>query len=51
MASENKKRKLKNNYCCGGALKEKEMKIKRLLFYNQSKRQAGKRAAMEYLDD
>jgi hypothetical protein len=51
MASENKKMKLKNSYCRCGALKEKEMKIKRLLFYNQSKRQADRLAAMEYLDD
>ena len=38
MASENKKRKLKNSYCVGGALKEKKMKLKRILFFTPSKR-------------
>ena len=38
MASENKKRKLKNSYCVGGALKEKKMKMKRILFFTPSKR-------------
>lgn len=39
MASENKKKKEKNsNTNHGFALKEKLMKLKRLLFYNASKR-------------
>ena len=38
MASENKKRKLKNSYCVGGALKEKKMKMKRILFFTPSMR-------------
>lgn len=39
MASENKKRKEKNtNSNHGFALKEKNMKLKRMLFYNASKR-------------
>ena len=38
MASENKKRKLKNSYCVGGALKEKKMKMKRVLFFTPSMR-------------
>lgn len=38
MASENKKRKLKNSYCAGGALKEKRMKLRRVLFFTSSKR-------------
>ena len=40
MASENKKRKEKNAYSHHGfALKEKRMKLKRLLYFNASKRQ------------
>lgn len=39
MASENKKKKEKNcNSNHGFALKEKMMKLKRLLFFNSSKR-------------
>ena len=39
MASESKKRKMKNSYTNRGfALKEKLMKLKRVLFYNSSKR-------------
>jgi hypothetical protein len=39
MASENKKRKEKNcNSNHGFALKEKNMKLKRLLYYNSSQR-------------
>lgn len=39
MASENKKKKEKNcNSDHGFALKEKMMKLKRLLFFNSSKR-------------
>lgn len=39
MASENKKKKEKNcNSYHGFALKEKMMKLKRLLFFNSSKR-------------
>lgn len=39
MASENKKKKEKNSYSNHGfALKEKLMKLKRLLYFNASKR-------------
>jgi hypothetical protein len=38
MASEKKKRKLKNSYCCAGALKNKKLKLKRVLFYTSSQR-------------
>lgn len=45
MASENKKRKEKNcNSGHGFALKEKVLKLKRLLYFNSSKRQELKRA-------
>lgn len=43
MASENKKRKLKNSYCVKSWLKNKTIKIKRLGFYNASKRKVDKR--------
>lgn len=43
MASENKKRKWKNAFCCKGALKCKlPWKMKRILFYTSSQRQAEK---------
>lgn len=38
MASEKKKRKLKNSYCVKGALKNKTLKLKRVLFYTSSQR-------------
>lgn len=39
MASENKKKKLKNSYCCKGALKNKlPHKLKRVLFFTSSQR-------------
>lgn len=38
MASCKKIKKLKNSYCWRGALKEKSMKIKRVLFYTPSLR-------------
>lgn len=38
MASEKKKRKLKNSYCVYGALKNKTLKLKRVLFYTSSQR-------------
>jgi hypothetical protein len=38
MASENKKRKLKNSFCVKGWLKNKSIKLKRLGFYNSSNR-------------
>jgi hypothetical protein len=45
MASKNKKKKLKNSYCWGGALKEKDLKIKKILFYNSALRQKLKQQA------
>lgn len=38
MASQKKKRKLKNSYCNGFALKDKKMKMKRILFFTASAR-------------
>ena len=38
MASQKKKNKLKNSYCWVGALKNKKLKLKRVLFYTSSKR-------------
>ena len=38
MSSENKKKKLKNSYCAKGTLKEKSLKLKRVLFYTSSLR-------------
>lgn len=38
MASENKKRKLKNSYCVGSILKNKTCKLKRVLFFTPSER-------------
>jgi len=43
MASENKKRKLKNSFCVKGWLKNKTTKIKGLGFYNSSKRAVDKK--------
>lgn len=43
MASENKKRKLKNSFCTKGWLKNKTTKLKRLGFYNASKRAEDKK--------
>lgn len=42
MSSENKKRKLKNSHCVKGWLKNKNIKIKRLGFYNASERKLNK---------
>lgn len=39
MASKNKQKKLKNSYCVGGALKNKTIKLKKILFYTASQRQ------------
>lgn len=50
MSSKKKKNKLKNAYLWPGALKEKRMKIKRLLFFTPSKRKLIKRISKEYLE-
>lgn len=42
MASEKKKRKLKNSYCDYGALKNKKIKLKRVLFFTSSQRKQEK---------
>jgi hypothetical protein len=42
MASEKKKRKLKNSYCGYWALKNKKMKLKRVLFFTSSQRKQEK---------
>ena len=47
MASEKKKRKLKNSYCCYGALKNKKLKLKRVLFFTSSQRKAEKEKIKE----
>jgi len=38
MASENKKKKLKNSYCVKGMLKNKDLKLKRTAFFTSSQR-------------
>ena len=43
MASQKKKNKLKNSYCWSGALKNKKLKLKRVLFYTSSQRQTEKK--------
>ena len=50
MASENKKRKLKNSFCVGAALKEKTIKLKRIAFYTSAKRQVIKKSDTERED-
>ena len=48
MASEKKKRKLKNSYCVPSALKNKlPQKCKRLLFFTSSQRQQEKQEIKE----
>ena len=48
MASEKKKRKLKNSYCVPSALKNKlPHRCKRLLFYTSSQRQQEKQEIKE----
>lgn len=48
MASEKKKRKLKNSYCVPSALKNKlPHKCKRLLFFTSSQRQQEKQGVKE----
>jgi len=54
MASENKKRKEKNNPSDHGfALKNKDVKMKRMLYYNSSTRKEGKISLYddEFYDD
>lgn len=43
MASEKKKRKLKNSNCVPSELKNKTVKLKRVAFFTPSKRQQNKR--------
>ena len=38
MASEKKKRKLKNSYCVGSMLKNVKIKLKRIAFFTPSNR-------------
>lgn len=47
MGSEKKKRKLKNSYCWYGALKNKKLKLKRVLFFTSSQRKAEKEKIKE----
>lgn len=42
MASINKKKKLKNSYCCKSMLKNKKIKLKRVLFFTASQRKENK---------
>ncbi len=51
MASSNKKKKLKNSYCCGGALKERDFRIKRLLFFTPSYRRMIKRQTRKEVEN
>lgn len=43
MASEKKKRKLKNSWGCAGTLKNKDQRIKRFLFFTPSLRRLNNR--------
>jgi hypothetical protein len=45
MASEKKKRKLKNSNCVGGVLKNKSTKLKRIAFFTPSERQQNKKSS------
>lgn len=47
MASENKKKKLKNSHFVRGWLKNKKVKMKRCGFYNASKRAVDKQIPNE----
>lgn len=51
MASENKMRKLKNSLCQKAWLKNKTTKLKRLGFYNASKRAEDKRVLQKLLPE
>ena len=50
MSSKNKKNKHKNAYLWPGGLKEKDMKIKRLLFFTSAKRRELKKIKPEDLE-
>ena len=43
MASKSKMKKLKNSHCLRGALKNKSLKLKRVLFFSASQRRQEKR--------
>lgn len=49
MSSKKKKNKNKNAYLWPGGLKEKDMKIKRLLYFTSSKRQELKRDTQKFI--
>jgi len=51
MASENKKKKLKNSYCVGGYLKCKEMGPKRTGFFTPAMRKASKNALRNEVEE
>lgn len=38
MASKNKKKKLKNSYCVEAILKDKTLRLKRIMFFTASQR-------------
>lgn len=50
MTSVSKKKKLKSSYCWRGALKEKDLKIKRILFFTPALRQKLKKQARKDID-
>jgi hypothetical protein len=50
MSSQNKKKKLKNSYCCGGALKEKDFRLKRILFFTSALRKKLKNQARKDIE-
>ena len=47
ISSENKKKKLKNSYCCKGMLKNKTIKLKRVAFYTSALRKKKKSSKEE----
>jgi len=51
MASENKKKKLKNSYCVGGQLKAKKMGPKRLAFFTPAMRKDLKKQSRKEVED
>jgi hypothetical protein len=48
MASENKKKKLKNSYMCASGLKNKDMELQRVAFFTSAKRMELKKIADVY---
>lgn len=50
MTSKNKMNKLKNSYCVPSTLKEKDLRLKRLLFFTPSLRRKLKQETLKELE-